>query len=89
MESHLLDDPAVSLLSSLSRSTEGFSNLAPGDPGRPSCNDGVNHLTLAAGTSQRSTPEEVFLHRALVTYAGVVLLELLGEFVGVVKNLLN
>ena len=47
MESHLLNDLAVPLLSSLSRGTEGVSNLAPGDPSRPSCNDGVNDLTLS------------------------------------------
>lgn len=87
--SHLLNDLAVSLLSSLSRSTERFSDLAPGDPGRPSCNDGVNDLALTAGTSQRGTLEKVFLHRALVTCVGFVLLETLGEFVGVVKDVVN
>jgi hypothetical protein len=34
MESHLLNDLAVPLLSSLSRSTAYYSNLVPGDPGR-------------------------------------------------------
>ena len=89
MESHLLNDLAVPLLSSLSRGTEGFSDLAPRDRGRPSCNDGVNDLPLTTGTSQRSTLEEVFLYRALVTFAGFVLLETAGEFVGVVKDVLN
>ena len=89
MESHLLNNLAVPLLSSLSRGAEGFSNLSPGDPGRPSYNDSVNDLTLATGTSQRSTLEKVLLHRTLVAFAGFVLLETLGEFVGVVKDVLN
>jgi hypothetical protein len=89
MDSHLLDDLAVPLLSSLSRGTEGFSDLPPRDPGRPSCHDGVNDLALTSSTSQRSTLEEVLLRRALVTFAGFVLLETLGEFVGVVKDVLN
>ena len=59
MEPHLLDYLAVPLLSSLSRGTEGFSDLAPADPGRPSCNDGVNDLTLTTCTSQRSTLGEL------------------------------
>ncbi len=49
--------PAV-LLSSLSRGTEGFSDLAPGDPCRPSCNDGVNDLTLTTGTSHTPSTED-------------------------------
>ena len=44
---------------------------------------------LTTGTSQRSTLEEVFLHRALVIFAGFILLETLSELVGVVKDLLN
>jgi hypothetical protein len=89
MESHLLDDLAVPLLSSLSRGTESFSDLAPGDPSHPSCNHGVNDLTLTTCSSQRCTLKEVFLHRALVTFAGLILLEALGKFVGVVKDVLN
>ncbi len=77
--------PSVKL-SGLSRGTEGFSDLAPGDPGRSDCNDGVNDLMLTTGTSQRSTLEEVFLHRALVTFAWLILLETSGEFLGVVKD---
>ena len=72
MESHLLDDLAVPLLSSLSRRSENLADLFPGDPGRSSCNDGVNDLTLTTCTSQHSTLEEVLLHRAFVTFAGFV-----------------
>ena len=50
--------PAV-LLSGLSRGTEGFSDLAPGDPCRPSCNDGVNDLTLTTGTSHTPSTEDL------------------------------
>jgi hypothetical protein len=72
MESHLLDEPAVRQLLRLDRRSEDFSDLAPGDPGRPSCNHGVNDLMLSTGTSQCSTVEEIFLHRAFVTFAGFV-----------------
>jgi hypothetical protein len=40
-------------------------------------------------TSQRSTLEEVFLHRTLVTFAGFVILETLGKLIGVVKDVLD
>ena len=53
MESHLLDEPAVRQLRRLDRRSEGFSDLAPGDPDRPSCNHGVNDLMLSTGTSQQ------------------------------------
>ena len=53
MESHLLNDLAVPLLSSLSRGIEGFSDLAPGDPDRPSCNHGVIDLMLSTVTDQQ------------------------------------
>ena len=89
MESHLPDDLAVQLLSSLSRGAENVADLAPGDPSRPSCSHGVNDLTLTTCTSQRSTLKEVFLHRALLTFAGFVLLETLGELVGVHKDFLD
>jgi hypothetical protein len=89
MESHLLDDLAVPLLSSLSRRSENLADLAPGDPCRPSCNDGVNDLTLTTGTSQRSTLKEVFLHRALVVFAGFVIRETLSQLICVVKDVLN
>jgi hypothetical protein len=41
---------------------------------------------LTTGTSQRSALEEVFLYRALVTFAWLILLETSGEFLGVVKD---
>ena len=59
-------------MSRRSRGIEGFSDLAPGDPGHPSCNHGANDLTLTTCTSQHSTLEEVLLHRAFVTFAGFV-----------------
>jgi len=40
-------------------------------------------------TSQHSTLKEIFLHRALVTFSGLVLLETGSEFVIVVKDVLN
>ncbi len=86
MESHLLDEPAVPQLRRLGRRSENIADLAPGDPGRSDCNDGVNDLMRTTGTSQRSTLEEVFLHRALVTFAWLILLETSGEFLGVVKD---
>ena len=86
MESHLLDDLAVPPLSSLSRRSENLADLVPGDPDRPSRNDGVNDLTPTTCTSQHSTLKEVFLHRTLVTLAGFVPL---GQFVGVFKVMMR
>jgi hypothetical protein len=54
MESHLLDDLAVPLLSSLSRRTESLTDLARGDPGRPNGHQSIDYLTLTTCTSRRA-----------------------------------
>jgi hypothetical protein len=54
MESHLLNDLAVPLLSSLSRPAKDFADLVPGDSPRSCTRDSVHNLTLTPGTVQRA-----------------------------------
>lgn len=89
MESHLLDDLAVPLLSSLGRRSENPADLGPGDPGRPSGHHGLDDQALTTGTVKGGTLQRVLLDRAFVCGVGVVLLETPGQLVGVVEDVLD
>jgi len=83
-----LDDAPVPLLCSLSRDAKFCANTLPGHPGAPGDLNGFTDLALTSGPSQGSAAQEMLGNTDLVLRNGVVVLEPLGELVGVVEDVL-
>jgi hypothetical protein len=80
---------SVALLRSLRRRAKQLTDALPGQPLASGSGNCFDDLTFTARPGDRGALDEVLLDRAFVTGLGVVVLEPLGEFVGVVEDLLD
>jgi hypothetical protein len=89
VRSRLLYKRAEPLLGCLGGRAEDVADLVPWNPGHSCTYDSINDLALTPGTIQCGPLQQVFLDRAFISIAGFVVLETLGEFVRVVKDVLD
>lgn len=77
------------LLGSLCRDAELHADPLPGDPGAASGVRGVADLALTSGPGQRCSTEQMLGDGDLIVRGRLVVLEALGELVGVVEDVLD